>query len=142
MIGKERIFQAAEKAAELLQATFNLKASECQIKKNRTFTIYANQVYFTCTLDFSISFEQMTDTGYAFNKAEILLLPEEFPAFSFTLKEHAFPLPVNCQQKLTANTNLISYYIETMEPPEHFASRLSAAFKTIEPLENHAISLY
>lgn len=125
-----------------MQASFKLQAHKCQIIRNRTFNILANQAVFPCTLDSAISFEQLTDSGCACNKAEILLLPEELLAFSFTLKEHAIPLPTDCQQKLTVNLRLITYYIETTEPPEHFASRLSAAFETIEPLQGPAISLY
>lgn len=139
---KERITQTAVKVAELMQASFNLQAQKCQLIINRTFDIFVDQALLTCTLDSAISFEELADNGNAYNKAEILLLPEELLAFSFTLKEHAIPLPADCHQKLTANLRLISYCIETMEPPEHFASRLSAAFKTIEPLENHIISLY
>lgn len=139
MLEKDQIAQTAARVAELMQATFNLQAHQCHIKKNRTFNILANHDRFTCTLELDISFDQLTDSGYACNKAEILLLPEELPAFSFTLKEHAIPLPADCNQKLSANPRLISYYIETMEPPEHFARRLSAAFKTIEPLENRAL---
>jgi hypothetical protein len=136
-----RIEQAARNVAELMHAGFELHASECWIKKNRTMTIYAKPTCYTCTLELAISFTFLPDNGHAFNKAEILLLPEEFPSFTFTLKEYPIPLPEDCLQKLTANPNLISYYIETKEPPEHFASRLSAAFKMIEPLGNHAISV-
>jgi hypothetical protein len=136
-----QIHQVAQKVAELMNTDFELQASVCLIKKNRTFLIYADEASFTCTLELNISFNQITESGHAFNKAEILLLPEEFPAFTFTVKEHPIPLPAECRQNSKANPNLISYCIETLEPPEHFASRLSAAFKTIEPLSNHAISL-
>ncbi|TWT27899.1 DUF1259 domain-containing protein [Planomicrobium sp. CPCC 101110] len=142
MSEKERITQTAIKFAGLMQANFKLQAHKCQIIRNRKFTIFADQMFLPFTLDSAISFEQLTDNGSACNKAEILLLPEELPAFSFTLKEHAIPLPTDCHQHLTVNLRLVSYYIETREPPEHFASRLSAAFETIEPLQGHAISLY
>lgn len=141
MSEKERFTQTAEKVAALMKANFDLVAYECQIKKNRTFSILTNKASYNCTLELAISFEQLADNGYACNKAEILLLPEELPAFSFTLKEHAIPLPADSCQKLLANPRLISYYIETLEPPENFATRLSAAFKTIEPLENQSIWL-
>jgi hypothetical protein len=142
MSEKERMAQTAEKVAKLMHTDFTLHASECQMKKHRIFHVYADHSQFTYTMESVISFRQLAECGHAFNKAEILLLPEELLAFSFTLKEHDIPLPSNCQQKMMATSTLISYSLETNEPPEYFAERLSAAFKKIEPLENRSISLY
>ena len=125
------ITEVAEKVSLLLKTDFELTAGECLVKKKRMIEIYAGKNRFHCMLDLDISFNAFEQNGFASNKAEIYLLPEELPAFTFTLKEYIIPLPLNTEQRLTANPNIICFQIVCKEPPEHFAERLSAAFQVI-----------
>ena len=123
---------ASEKAAQLLNAEIELQAEKVLIKKQRTLEIFANNNLFTCTLDLDISFDHFQDNGSAFNQAEIFLLPEEFPAFTFALREHPIPFPTDYRQWTVTNPSIISVCLESREPPEHFAERLAAALHVIE----------
>ena len=123
---------AAEKVGWLLEAEVEAAGEKYLVKKKRTMKIHSLEAFFTCTLDLDISFERLQDNGSAFNKAEIFLLPEEFPAFTFALSEHPIPFPTQYRQWTVANPNIVSVCMESTEPPEHFAERLSAALQVIE----------
>ena len=123
---------AAKKAGQLLGAEIEQQAGKVLLKKQRTLDIFAENNRFTCTLELDISFNHFQDNGSAFNKAEIFLLPEEFPAFTFALSEHPIPFPTDYRQWTVTNPNIVSVCMESMEPPEHFAERLAAALQVID----------
>ena len=123
---------AAEKVGWLLEAEVEAAGEKYLVKKKRTMKIHSLEAFFTCTLDLDISFERLQDNGSAFNKAEIFLLPEEFPAFTFALSEHPIPFPTDYRQWAVTNPNIISVCMESTEPPEHFAERLAAALQVID----------
>ena len=123
---------AAKKAGLLLDAKVEEIGEKYLIKKSRTLEIHSTETSFTCTLDLDISFERVQDNGSAFNKAEIFLLPEEFPAFTFALSEHPIPFPTEYRQWAVSNPNIVSVCLESKEPPEHFAERLAAALRVID----------
>jgi hypothetical protein len=122
---------AAEKVGMLLGAEIEVIAGKCSVKKKRTIEIKADTMRFSCTLELDISFEQYQENGFALNKAEIFLLPEECKAFMLALIQHDIPLPSVYRQWQIANPNLTSMHLEAIEPPEHFAARLSKAFQAI-----------
>lgn len=128
--------QIAEKVGMLMKAETDLQGGRCFIKKKRTLEIQANSSCFICTLDMDISFRHLKEDGVALNEAEIYLLPEEFPAFVENLRKYPIPLPTNYSQRLAANPNLVCIKMESKEPPEHFAERLSATLNVIEEIGN------
>lgn len=123
---------AAAKAARLLHAEIEQSGKKILLKRQRTLEILAENNQFTCTLELDISFEQVQEDGTAFNKAEIFLLPEEYPAFFLALSEYRLPLPTDYRQWQKANPNIVSFCMEATELPEHFAERLSAALNVLE----------
>ena len=123
---------AAKKTGQLLGAEIEQQGEKVLIKKQRTIDIFAENNRFTCTLDLDISFDHFQDNGSALNKAEIFLLPEEFPAFTFALTEHPIPFPAEYRQWAISNPNIVSVCLESTEPPEHFAERLAAALQVID----------
>ncbi|TWT13255.1 hypothetical protein [Planomicrobium sp. CPCC 101079] len=128
----DRLELVAEKVGMLMKAECELLGSECLVKKQRSLTIPASSTYFQRTLDFDISFAKLKEDGCALNRAVIYLLPEELAAFAFTLIEYPLPLPSHYQQRVEAGPNIVCFYMESKEPPEDFAQRLSAALETIE----------
>lgn len=122
----------AEKAARLLHAEVEHSGEKTILKRQRTLEILAENNQFTCTLELDISFEHLKEDGMAFNKAEIFLLPEEYPAFFLALSEHRLPLPTDYRQWQKANPNIVGFCMEATEPPEHFAERLSAALQLLD----------
>ena len=128
----EKVEVVAEKVGRLLNAKVEQHAEKYSFKKTRTLEIFADNSRFTCTLDLDISFERFQEDGSAFNQAEIFLLPEEFPAFTFALREHQIPFPTAYRQWQEANPQIISVCMESIEPPEHFAERLSAALQVLD----------
>lgn len=128
--------QIAEKVGMLMKAETDLQGGRCFIKKKRTLEIQANSSCFICTLDMDISFRHLKEDGVALNEAEIYLLPEEFPAFVENLRNYPIPLPTNYSQRLAANPNLVCIKMESKEPPEHFAERLSATLNVLEEIGN------
>ena len=123
---------AAKRAGQLLAAEIEQQTEKVLLKKQRTLEIFAVNHRFTCTLDLDISFDHFQDNGSAFNQAEIFLLPEEFPAFTFSLSEHPIPFPTDYRQWTVSNPNIISVCLASTEPPEHFAERLAAALQVID----------
>lgn len=128
----EKIETVAEKVGRLLNGEIEQVGEKIFIKKQRTIEIHAENNRFSCTLELDISFEYLQTDGSAFNKAEIFLLPEEFPAFTSALSEHRIPFPTVYRQWREANPNIIRVYMESTEPPEEFAERLSAAMNVLE----------
>lgn len=122
----------SEKAARLLDAEIEQSGDKTILKRKRTLEILAENHPFTCTLELDISFEQVQEDGTAFNKAEIFLQPEEYPAFFLAMSEHRLPLPSDYRQWQDVNPNIISFCMESTEPPEHFAERLAAALALLE----------
>ncbi|MGK7377065.1 DUF1259 domain-containing protein [Planococcus sp. 1R117A] len=131
----ERLEQVAEKVGMLMKSEVELQHGGCIVNKKRTLVIHANTSFFSCTLDLDISFTNLKEDGTAHNKAEIYLLPEEFPCFSFNFKEYPIPLPTDFQQRLISNPNIVCVHLESKERPEDFAERLSAALEVIEQLD-------
>lgn len=128
----EQIEIIAEKAGRLLQAKIEQNGEKMTFKRQRTFEICTENNRFTCTLELDISFKGLQPDGSAFNQAEIFLLPEEFSIFTSTLSEHRYPFPTHYRQWQNANPNIVSVCLESTEPPEHFAERLSAALTVLE----------
>lgn len=125
----------AEKVGMLMKAECELLGGECLVKKQRSLVIPARNVKVPCTLDLDISFTKFKEDGSALNKAVIYLLPEELPKFEFHLIEYPVPLPTHYQQRISAGPNIICFYMESKEPPEHFAQRLAAALDMLEPVD-------
>jgi hypothetical protein len=123
---------AAKKVGSFLDAEVETEGETYLVKKKRTLETHSKQADFTCTLELDISFEQIHDHGSALNKAEIFLLPEEFPAFTLALSEDTIPFPTHYQHWLVMNPGIVSVCMESTEPPEHFAERLAAALCVIE----------
>ncbi|MGI2328251.1 DUF1259 domain-containing protein [Planococcus sp. YIM B11945] len=125
---------SAEKVGMHMKSEIELLGGECFVKKQRSLIIHAGTSRFTCTLDLDISFSKYKEDGMAVNKAKIYLLPEELPAFTYNLIESEVPLPIDYHQHLTANPNIICFCMETKEPPENFAKRLSTALAILDQL--------
>lgn len=129
----EQLKKTIENISALMNAEIEESAGKYNILKNRTIEISAENAHFTCTLELDISFERYQNNGCALNKAEIFLLPEECKTFTLALIQHEIPFPSIYRQWQVANPNIIGMYIESVEPPEDFAERLSKAFQAIEP---------
>ena len=131
----QRIEEIAEKVGHLLESDTEIEMDCCLIRKERTLEIQSSQNCFVCKLDMEISFGQLQEYGTAVNKAEIYLLPEEFTHFLKILRSHPIPLPTDYSQWLDENPNLICVYMESQEPPEHFAERLATALKLLNQVD-------
>lgn len=131
----QRIEEIAEKVGHLLEADTQIEMDFCLIKKKRTLEIQSSQNCFVCKLDMDISFGQLQKDGTAANKAEVYLLPEEFTHFLKILRSHPIPLPTDYSQWLDENPDLICVYMESVEPPEHFAERLADALKLLKQVD-------
>jgi hypothetical protein len=123
---------AKENMAHILKGSIEEQAGKFYVVKKRIIEILVENHAFTCMLDHEISFESVSKDGCALNKAEIFLLPEEYPAFFSALSGHAIPFPVQYRQWQRLNPHIISVCMESVEPPEDFAKRLSAALQIIE----------
>ena len=126
----------ANEVASLLNAEIELTENGCVVKKKRRLDIHSGQNNFSCILELDISFKNLKKNGHALNKAEILLLPEELPAFTAAWSNFAIPLPVNFRQHCEKNPNIVCLHLETTECPRNFAARLSASLLALEPLES------
>ena len=131
--------QAAETAAEKVKALLNAEVESASgiyfVKKNRTLHICNENLCFICTLELDISFKPLQNSGRAVNKAEILLLPEEVEPFTAALMDYENAFPASFRQWIVENPHIVSVNMETVEPPELFAGRLSAALQLVEPKE-------
>lgn len=128
----EQLETIAEKVGWLLKAEVEQQGGKILLKRQRTLEILAENNRFSCTLDLDISFEHLREDGSAFNKAEIFLLPEEFSAFTLALNEHRIPFPTAYRQWQEPNPHLIRVCMESTEPPEAFAERLSTAMNILK----------
>lgn len=128
----ERFERLAEQVGVLLNAEVEVQGGECVIKKIRAINISSQNKNFNCVLDHDISFKNLKEDGTALNHAEILLLPEEVALFTNALQKHPISLPINYQQRVDINPNIVCIYLSSEETPEDFATRLSAAFNVIE----------
>lgn len=131
-----RLQQTANEVASLLDADVEVTGETCLVKKKRRLNIHTDQNNFSCMLELDISFKNLKDNGHALNIAEILLLPEELPAFTAAWSSFYRPLPVNFKQRCETNPNIVCLHLESMECPKDFAARLSAALQALEPLES------
>ena len=128
--------ETANAVAALLDAEVEVTGETCLVKKKRRLNIHTDQNNFSCILELDISFKNFKDNGHAMNTAEILLLPEELPAFTAAWSSFYKPLPVNFKQRCETNPNIVCLHLESLEYPKDFAARLSAALQALEPLES------
>lgn len=131
-----QLHKTANEVASLLDADVEVTGETCHVKKKRRLNIHTDQNNFSCMLELDISFKNLKDNGHALNIAEILLLPEELPAFTAAWSSFYIPLPVNFKQRCETNPNIVCLHLESMECPKDFASRLSASLQALEPLES------
>ena len=131
----QNIKELAEKVGHLLEADAEIEMDRWLIRKKRTLEIQSGENCFVCKLDMEISFAQLQEDGTAVNKAEVYLLPEEFTHFLKILRSHPIPLPTDYSQWLDEDPNLICVYMESKEPPEHFAERLATALKLLNQVD-------
>lgn len=122
----------ADKVSCILHAEGFSSADKVVFTKQRTLKIYKENICLYCKFDIKISFHKIHKDGSAFNQAEIILLPEEFPAFTFTLQEHPIPFPSVYRQWLKVRPYIITIYLESVEAPESFAERLASALNVID----------
>lgn len=123
---------AVEKLKSYLGGEIEVSAGQTIIKKSREMKIWRDRQCFTCIIEHDISFEKVNADGTALNRAEIFLLPEEYPCFIFSLKDFRIPLPTDYRQWQHVNPHIISVCMESVEAPEDFAARLAAAFGALE----------
>ncbi|MGB6406285.1 MAG: hypothetical protein WBF39_02340 [Planococcus donghaensis] len=128
----DKFERLAEQVGVLLNAEVEIQNGECLIKKTRAINISSQNKNFNCVLDHDISVGNLKEDGTALNQAGILLLPEELTLFTNALNEHPIPLPINYQQRVDINPNIVCIYMSSEESPEDFATRLSAVFSAIE----------
>lgn len=127
----ERFERLAEQVGVLLNAKVEVVGGECFVKRTRPINISSQNKNFNCVLDHDISFKNLKEDGTALNQAEIFLLPEELALFTNALHQHPIPLPINYQQRVDTNPNIVCIYLSSEEPPENFATRLASAFNVI-----------
>jgi len=123
---------AVEKVKAYLDAEVETIAGQTFVKKSREMKIFREQQCFTCIIEHDISFGKVNADGTALNRAEIFLLPEEYPSFLFAWKSFRIPLPTDYRQWQQVNPHIVSMCVESVEAPEDFAARLSAAFSALE----------
>ncbi|WP_211654876.1 hypothetical protein [Planococcus alpniumensis] len=123
---------AVEQVKSYLDAEVEITAGQTFVKKSREMKIYREQQCFTCIIEHDISFGKVNADGTALNRAEIFLLPEEYPSFLFAWKNFRIPLPTDYRQWQQVNPHIVSMCMESVEAPEDFAARLSAAFSTLK----------
>lgn len=131
-----RLQELADEVGSLMNADIEVAGETCFVKKKRHLNIHTAQHYFSCILELDISFKKLKTNGHALNHAEILLLPEELPAFTAAWSSFHKPLPVNFKQHCESNPNIVCLHLEATECPKAFAARLSAALEALEPLES------
>ncbi|MFD1031613.1 hypothetical protein [Metaplanococcus flavidus] len=128
--------ETANEVSSLMDADIEIIGNTCHVKKKRRLDIHTDQTSFSCLLELDISFKNLKENEHALNRAEILLLPEELPAFNVAWSSFDRPLPVNFKQRCEKNPNIVCLHLETTECPRDFAARLSAALQALEPLES------
>ena len=135
----KKAHKVTEKIGWLMNAEIEMHEEKCLVKKKRTFTVFLRSNAIAFTLDLDIWFTYYEESGLAFNKAEIFLLPEEVPVFTLTLREYAIPFPTVYRQRQIVNPHVIAVHMESLEPPDHFFQRLAAAFYAVkQKKENRA----
>ncbi|WP_404335185.1 hypothetical protein [Planococcus rifietoensis] len=123
----------ADEVQRMLNARCEYREGKFHFTKTKKLDIYLGSSLFAFKLDMEISFGHFQQDGFAVNRAEVYLLPEEMLAFEDTLRKFPIPLPIAFRQCIHMNQNLVEIRMESLEPPRHFALRLAAALKEIEP---------
>ncbi|MGI2326918.1 DUF1259 domain-containing protein [Planococcus sp. YIM B11945] len=124
--------QTAEKISRLLDVEIEVSGGSAFIKKKRSFRLKSGKHLISVTLDLDISFSSIQQDGTASNKAEIIMLPEEFPVFSAALLHYPIPLPITYSQRFAVKGDLYKVQLESQEIPENFVERLEAALLAID----------
>lgn len=83
------------------------------------------------SVDLSVPLKIFRDDREAVNGAEIFLLPEELALFTRTLIQHPVLLPISYSQQLAMERGMYRLRLQSQEPFEDFAARLSAALRVL-----------
>ncbi|MGD6968038.1 DUF1259 domain-containing protein [Rossellomorea vietnamensis] len=86
---------------------------------------------FKSETDMEIHFEAFHEGGTALNHAEIVLLPDEIPAFTLALGKNDIPISALHNHWLSAEHPIKYLHVQTVEKPESFAKRLAEALKVL-----------
>lgn len=121
----------ADTLSRILMTQVNKMNGKYLMKKTREIAITEKDQVFDCVLEMDISCEPYLDSRYSVNKAEILLTPEELPAFSAALRDYKIAFPLNTKQHVVTNPNIVCLFMESEEPADQFAERLAAALTVI-----------
>lgn len=128
VVGISPVETVAESIGLLLDAKIELASGSYHFIKNR---IVHNKELILCSMDVTFLAETPEEEKMTANKAKVFLLPEEIPCFSLALWQHPIPFPTNISQVQTVDHGITCIQLETKEPPEDFAKRLSSALKAI-----------
>lgn len=123
----------SETVGNIMDAEVTVGSGKCQIEKKRTVEAQTSKkVCVRWSLDLSVSFSELTESGLALNEAEVFLLPEELPIFTLSLLQHDILFPINYSQQVSMERGMYCVRINSKESPENFAARLSDALRALE----------
>lgn len=123
----------AETIGNIMDAEVAVGLGKCQIEKKRMVEAQkSKKVCVRWSLDLSVSFSELTESGLALNEAEVFLLPEELPIFTLSLLQHDILFPINYSQQVSMERGMYCVRIISKESPENFAERLSDALRALE----------
>lgn len=113
-------------------AEVELSAEYWELKKKRMVEMHKSpDRCICCSLDLTVSFNLFPNGRETLNKAEVYLLPEELTTFTGALIQHPNLFPISYSQHLSKKDGIYCIRLESLEPFEDFAERLSEALSVL-----------
>ncbi|QAA23219.1 DUF1259 domain-containing protein [Sporolactobacillus terrae] len=122
----------AEMICKQFAAVFNAQSryenGVCSVSLHRSFNVTIQGKKSSSIVPAGITFESLDASGNAINLAEITLLEEEVPNFTWALTQNGLILSALHNHWIFTQPNLLYVHAQSIEPPLNFAKKLRNCF--------------
>lgn len=122
-----------EQFGSILGGKGEVKQEVCSVSLHRPLTVHMQGKKSNAILGVSANFESLDHHGNALNTAEVVLLDEEVPTFTYALVQQGLIIGALHNHWLLTTPNLLYVHIQSIEPPAYFAQKLAYAFSFLQP---------
>ncbi|MBS4172852.1 DUF1259 domain-containing protein [Bacillus sp. FJAT-49736] len=114
-----------EQFAHILNGKHKKGNGSCSVAFKRPFEITMQGKKSSSILGVDVNFESLDSNGNALNIAEVAILEEEIPAFTYTAIQQGIIISALHNHWLYTNPVIMYIHLQSVEPPLHFAQKMA-----------------
>lgn len=114
--------------ASILNGTSTINHDACSVSLNRNFHVMVQGRLSRSVVPAEVLFEALDPSGNALCLAEIAILEEEIPRFTYSIVQQGMIVSALHNHWLYTKPSVMYIHIQSVEPPLNFARKMAHAF--------------